>query len=98
MTDSSITVTKTGAVIHAGFDATMRIRAIVCRSSIAGHRKFGMIPTRGMTITKLLAIATEFSGKPYKGAGKHERAEADLTTWINAMDAALPVIDEREAA
>jgi hypothetical protein len=97
MSDSSITLHKDGGSTHAGMDAVRRVRAIATRSAIAGHRKFGMIPTRGVTITKLLAIATEFTGKPYKGAGKHERAEADLTVWIDTMTCALPVIDERAA-
>ena len=97
MSDSSITIHKDGGSTHAGLDAVRRVRAIATRSAIAGHRKFGLIPTRGLTITKLLAIATEFTGKPYKGKGKHERAEADLTVWIDTMTAALPITDERAA-
>lgn len=98
MSDSSITLHRDGGSTHAGLDAVRRVRAISTRSAIALHRKCGLIPTRGMTITRLLAVATEFTGKPYKGAGKHERAEADLTVWIDTMTAALPIIDERGAA
>lgn len=81
-------------ISFVGSDATQLYRAVVLKSSISLHQKCGMIPTRGMTITKLFQIASEFTGQRYK-RGEHERAIADLTVWIETMKSALPVTDSR---
>lgn len=65
-------------------------RCKVLRSSIDLHRKTGIIPTRGVTITRMFAMATQYTGKQYK-RGAHEAAIADLDTWLATMRAALPV-------
>ena len=45
------------------------------------HRDTGMIPTRGVTITKMFKIAQEYTGKAYK-RGAHDQAIADLQEWL----------------
>lgn len=94
MAESFVKVDNTGTSF-VGPDATRLYRANVIRQSISFHKKTGMIPTRGMTITKLFALATGITGKPYK-RGDHDKAYADLTTWINTMIAALPVIGDKK--
>lgn len=89
MSDSHVTISA-HATSFVGPDATNLFRALTLKQGIAMHRKFGMIPTRGATITRMLAMASEYSGKPYK-RGQHAQAEADLQAWIDAMKCALPI-------
>ena len=70
-------------VAFTGKDGVATYRAIVTKSAIGLHKKCGMIPTRGMTITKLFKVATEITGTKYK-RGQHDLAMADLTKWIEA--------------
>lgn len=56
-------------------------RAMVTRKAIGLYLKCGLIPTRGMTITKLTAIATEYTGKRYK-RGQGALAYDDLTALL----------------
>lgn len=87
--DSSITYTKEGhALAFDGPDAVAYFRAVVLASSIKLMAK-GIAPTRGMTMTKLLKLATEITHKPYKRT-QHERAANDVLDWARTMKAALP--------
>lgn len=92
MTDSMIAVNK-GSTTFIGPDATNLYRCAVLRGAIKLWAGTGIIPTRGMTITRMLAQATGYSQKPYK-RGEALKAVEDLTQWIEAMKAALPI--ERE--
>ena len=90
--DSELHIDKNGKVsAYIGPDATQLFRAKATKMAISLHEKTGMIPTRGVTITKLFAIAGQYTGKKYK-RGEHARAVADLTIWINTMASALPVV------
>lgn len=90
--DSYIHVGKGGTSI-VGPDATNLYRAIVLRSSIKLYAATGMIPTRGVTITKMLAMAGQYTGKKYK-RGQYAEAQADLNVWIETMKSALPITRE----
>jgi len=97
--DSYIKTNKDGsATTFAGPDAVGLFRAATLWSGIglyiASNGK--IIPTRGLTISKMLAIATTYTGKPYKRtrAGQ-EQARADLKVWMDTMKAALPVIQDK---
>ena len=90
MSDSSVTVYGNGGASFVGPDATNLLRATMLRSSIKLHRDCGMIPTRGVTITKMFAMAKGYTGKSYK-RGAHNAAIADLTVWIETMKSALPI-------
>lgn len=80
---------------YVGHDATRLVRAKLLRSGIRGYILFKMIPTRGVTITRMLEMTTEFSGQKYK-RGEYQRAVDDLTVWIATMESALPVIKNEE--
>jgi hypothetical protein len=54
-----------------------------------------MFVTRGLTVKKMFASATRYTGVVYK-RGEHDRAIADLTLWVETMKSALPV-DNRSA-
>ncbi|UTC28480.1 hypothetical protein GURKE_04780 [Brevundimonas phage vB_BpoS-Gurke] len=91
MNNDRITVSKTGAVTFDGRDAVKLYGLVSLRAAIKLHRDTGMIPTRGVTITKMLASASTVTGKAYKGKTKHDAAIADLTATIDAAKAAMPV-------
>lgn len=92
MPDESFIQTRNGkATTFVGPDATRLYRATVIKHSIELHSRCGMLPTRGVSITKLFALATEYTGKAYR-RHEHSRAIADLELWIVTMRAALPVI------
>ena len=86
--------TRDGQVVaYVGPDATELFRAKAIKAAISLHGKTGMIPTRGVTITKLFAMAQGYTGKKYK-RGEHDRAVNDLAVWINTMASALPIIEQ----
>lgn len=93
MSDSHIAVHKTGGMTFSGEDATNLFRAMTLASSLGLYAKCGMIPTRGVTITKMLGMATEYTGKKYK-RGEALRAQEDVRLWCEAMKAALPIVKE----
>lgn len=48
------------------------------------YRKTGILPTRGMTITKMLKMATSYTGTVYKRGPKGlEQAITDLTATVS---------------
>jgi hypothetical protein len=96
-TDSSITIHKDGGFTLAGADAVNLYRAAVLASSLKLFAKTGMIPTRGVTGSKMLAMATQYTGKKYK-RGEHMKASEDITVWVREMRDALPTEDRREGA
>jgi hypothetical protein len=85
---------STGGTMLVGPDAVNLFRALTLKSSLGLYAKCGMIPTRGVTITKILALATEYTGKKYK-RGDAAKAEADVKAWCDAMRAALPDVVEK---
>lgn len=56
--------------------------------------KTGMIPTRGVTISKMLKLATNITKKTYKNnrAG-WQQASADLKVSCDTLRAAIPDVD-----
>jgi hypothetical protein len=89
MNDSEIIITWS-SITYAGPDATAFLAVRMLRSSINLYMKTGIIPTRGVTISRMLAAAGQRTGKKYK-RGQAAQAVADLDTWIATMAAALPV-------
>lgn len=84
-----------GGTFFAGPDAIALYRAITIRAALRMYAQCGMLPTRGMTPTKMLRAAGEYTGKDY-GRGnvnKCQQAVKELDQWIAAMRAALPVYD-----
>jgi hypothetical protein len=66
-------------------------RAAVLASSLRLYVKSGgrIIPTRGVGIMKMLALASQITGKPYKRTEASKAAD-DVSAWAKEMKAALP--------
>jgi hypothetical protein len=90
--DSELHVSDNRIVAYVGNDATQLFRVKMLRAAINLHAKTGMIPTRGVTITKMFRMAEQYTGQKYK-RGEHTRVIADLEVWINTMLSALPVVE-----
>lgn len=94
--DSQITISN-GATTIEGPDAIECYRAFVLASSLKLYAKTKIIPTRGVTITRMLEMATRYSGVKYKRGQAMEAAE-DVEMWAKVMKSALPIIDNRTGA
>ena len=94
--DSSI-VHHNGGTTITGADAMNYFRALHVRMALQMYIKTGLLPTRGVGPARMLALATEYTGKTYK-RGQHAVALEDIEVWVQTMKAALPIIDERSAA
>lgn len=94
MNDSHIK-TGAGGTVFAGPDAVRLFQAAAIASALRLYAKTGMQANRAYTPTAMLKAASAITGKAYK-RGKYEQAAADLTTWCDAMKAALPIIKEGE--
>lgn len=93
MTDEGIHLTKDGELkMLVGRDAMqlMRVRTVMSGLKMYIDMNGRMILTRGATITVLLKIATEYTGRKYKRT-EAARALSDLTEWANLMTTALPI-------
>lgn len=92
MSESFIQTNAAGnATGFVGPDAIELFRAVTLKGAIQLYAQCRIIPTRGMTISKMLKLASRFSGKSY-GRGQYDAAVADLDVWIATMKAALPVV------
>ena len=91
MNDSYISHSPSG-ILFSGPDAIRLQQAITLRSAIKMYVASGgqIIPTRGMGITKMLALAGGVTGKTYKRSQTAE-AQQDLHIWIETMKSALPI-------
>lgn len=89
MTDSYIQNGPSG-IVFVGPDATELYRAATLRSAL-GMLAVGITPTRGLTTSKALKMATRYTGKKYKRT-QVEAARADIKHWCDTMSAALPKV------
>jgi len=92
--EASIEVRGQG-VAFVGTDAVNLYRAMTLKSALSLFAKTGIIPTRGVTGTAMLKMATEYTGKAYK-RGEHAKAAEDLDIWIKTMRAAIPTTIDGE--
>ena len=90
---TNVTLHNDGGFTLTG-DAIPMFQVITLKGAIKLHKACGMIPTRGMTITKMLQSASNVTGKKYK-RGQHDAAIADLELWLAAAKASMPVTDNR---
>ena len=95
--DSFIKHTSSGPMF-VGPDAVRLQQAITLRSAIKMYVMSSgqIIPTRGMGITKMLALAGTITGKTYKRT-QTTQAQADLHIWIETMKSALPIFSQESA-
>ncbi|WCD44239.1 hypothetical protein Lumi_100 [Xylophilus phage Lumi] len=80
-----------GGFTVQGADGIKYFKACTLKGAIKMYALTGMIPTRGVTITKMLALAKEFTGKDYK-RGQAMIAHADLEVWCSTMKSALKIV------
>lgn len=92
--DSFISHSPSGTTF-CGPDAIRLQQAITLRSAIKMYIASGgqIIPTRGMGITKMLALTSTITGKKYKRSQIAE-AQQDLHIWIETMKSALPIFQQ----
>lgn len=91
MTDSYLVKNAEGDITtYIGKDATHLFRARMVRHALIGWQKFKMKPTRGVNLTRMLATASEYTGRKYKRT-EVEEAIQDMDVWIKTMLTALPV-------
>lgn len=96
MDKSEITHSK-GGTVYSGPDAVRYFGAMQLKLAIRLYRKTKIIPTRGMSISRMLKLAKPFTGKRYaNSAAGWEKCEADLQVWCDTMRAALPETREGE--
>lgn len=88
MSDSHIIFNK-GTTVYAGCDAIHVVKALALSSAIQLYVRAGIIPTRGIGITKMLKAATAYTKIAYK---RKQAAQAviDLRRWADEMVAAIP--------
>lgn len=85
-------ITGSGGTMFAGPDAVELFRAATLKAALR-LLKVGIKPTRGLTLTKALAMVTPYTGQTYK-RGEVAKAIADLTVWIETMKSAIPVVQK----
>jgi hypothetical protein len=93
MTDSEIKHFADGGASFVGRDAVEIVRVATLMSAI-GLLSKGITPTRGLTMTKALAMATPYTGKKYKRT-EAEAARKDLKAWVELMKSAVPTTVEK---
>ena len=77
MDKPSIKAGRDGSVAFNGPAAVDVYRISLLASSIGIWAKTGMVPTRGLSITKMLKLASQYTRKPYKRT-EALTAQADL--------------------
>lgn len=91
MEDSYLVTNDQGKVTsYIGPDATQLFRARMIRHGLIGWQKFKMKPSRGVTVTRMLDAAGQYTGKKYKTTQVAEAID-DMDVWVKTMLAALPV-------
>ena len=89
---SQITVSQS-SITYEGPDAIQLFRVNQIRTALRGL-KIGLMPTRGVGKKRVLEMAGEISGKHYK-LNQIDTAITDLTSWIEAAKASMPILDQR---
>jgi predicted transcriptional regulator of viral defense system len=92
MSDSQVIISK-GSVTYSGPDAVSLFQAIALRSAMKLNAATGLLPRRGFTKTVMLSHVTRLTGKDYR-VRDFDKAIADLHQWIEAMKAAMPVVQQ----
>jgi hypothetical protein len=96
--DSYIQTRDGAATSFVGPDAIRLFQAATLKSHIKLYAKSRIIPTRGVSFTKMLRMAADLQGlPPYKRFQNVQQAAdkvcADLDAWMAAMKSALPIVE-----
>lgn len=93
MSNDSYVVQDAGkARAFVGPDAVELASVRMLRSSLVLWKKTKLIPTRGWTITRMLAACHKYTGKKYT-RNQIDEAVVGLDNWLATMSVALPVVD-----
>ena len=76
-----ITITKGGAVVFSGPAATNLYRAIALKQALIMYDKFKVLAAKNITATSMLAMATNYTGLPFK-RGQQGLAALAMAEWI----------------
>lgn len=87
MSDSYVSITP-HAISFVGRDAVDLFRARTLLTSLRMYARTGMMMTRGLTLTRMLALAGAYTGKRYKRT-QITHAIEDLRTWADAFALSL---------
>jgi hypothetical protein len=94
MTDQSAITHNPGGSTTLTGDAIKLYAAAQLRGFIKLYMQTKLIPTRGVTISHMLKLATQTTGKAYKNnAAGWQAAIDDLDRWVQTMKAAIPHVD-----
>jgi hypothetical protein len=88
--NTAITHTPGGTVLTG--DAIEFFRVAHLKGFLKLYAKTGMIPTRGVTITHMLALASDVTKKKYR-RGDAMKAHDDLKVWCDAFRATIPDVE-----
>lgn len=89
MDDSRITIDKVGTM-YAGRDAVELFRVKMLISGLKLNASTGMLPTRGMTKSKMLAMAGQYTKRKYKRT-EMQQAIDDLKEFYSLLASSLPI-------
>lgn len=78
---------------YVGPDAAKCFQAIVIANALRLYAKHRMMANRQWTPTRMLAMATRFTGIAYR-RGQYEEAAFHVQRWVDEMKAALPKVEE----
>lgn len=92
MNDSYIGTNDGKCTTFVGDDAVNYVRAEVLASSLKLYATAKILPTRGVTASGMLKLATGYTKKLYK-RGEYVKAAEDVQLWAREMKAALPKIE-----
>jgi hypothetical protein len=82
---------KGNTTSFVGPDATELFRVMTLRGALDLYAKCKIVPSRRVTISRMLTMASDVTHKPYK-RGDAVTASADLSAWIDAMKSSMPVV------
>lgn len=93
---SYIMLSPSGSVSYVGPQATELCVIYTLSYAIELYVKSNgaIIPTRGMTITKMLSRAAQLTGRPYKRS-QALQAISDLSAKVAALVKSLPIISQQ---
>lgn len=85
---------KKGEAVSFTGDGITLYAAALLKGHIKLWQKTGMIPTRGVGITKMLESASHYTGQKYKRS-QVDQAIIDLDAFCITMKAALPTTQDK---
>ncbi len=88
-----ITISKSGATVFSGPEATNLYRAMSLKQALIMYDKFKVLAAKNITATSMLDMATEYTGKAYK-RGQQGQAALDLAEYIEGAKRQQTVVRE----